>query len=197
MARRGRPPAHRGVFSFEDLLAPVPEAAVIDTSFLIEALSPAQPLHAPAQAYLERLAAAGRTLLVFNRLLELELAETAYLIALKERHKKDFKRFRHDGRARRRANRLLQGTLDAWADLLTVFDHATYDVGEVGHRVPELMTRYGLGSYDAVHAATALEAGVLAMITTDTGFANLPQTQLTIYTNAGRVPDCRRFRQRT
>jgi hypothetical protein len=36
------------------------------------------------------------------------------------------------------------------------------------------MTGYGLASYDAVHAASAIAAGAKAIVTLDTGFALLP-----------------------
>jgi predicted nucleic acid-binding protein len=139
--------------------------------------------------------AASKTVIYFNRLLELELAETLYQIALKESHPKDWVRFRHDGRARRRANRLLQGGFSAWASLLSAFNHAIFEVEEVANRVPDLMSRYGLSSYDAVHAATAIESGVGAVLTLDAGFASVPQSLIhTIYTNTARVTSCRQHR---
>jgi predicted nucleic acid-binding protein len=138
--------------------------------------------------------AAADTTLVYSRLLELELDEAVYQLALKERHPKDWKRFRHDGRARRRANRLLTGARSAWSEFLSAFDYVAYTVEEVADRVPKLMTRYGFASYDAVHAATALEAGVSAIVALDTAFAELPQSRVAIYTDASRVASCRRFR---
>lgn len=135
--------------------------------------------------------AANRTTIYFNRLLEIELAETLYQIALKENHPKDWRRYRHDGRARRRANRLLQGGGNAWAGLLSAFNHAVYELGEVANRVPDLMSRYGLASYDAIHAATAFESGIGVIATLDAGFASIPQSLLTVYTNASRVTVCR------
>ena len=142
---------------------------------------------------MERMSVAGTTL-HFNRLLNMELAEALYQIALRERHRTDWRRFRHDGRARRRANRLLQRADAAWTSLLTAFSFAVYDLAEVSGRVPGLMTAYGLGSYDAVHAATAIESGVNRIVTLDTAFASLPQSLLAVYTNASRVPTCRQRR---
>lgn len=155
---------------------------MVDTSFVVEALLPTQRHHQAAQAYLDRLAGAG-TIVVFNELLEIELAEVAYQIALKERHPKKWKRYRHDGRARRRANRLLTDVLSAWAQVLTAFDHARFDLSDVGTQVPGLMTAHGLASYDAVHAATAVVAGVSAIVTTDAGFASLPR-RVELYVDA-------------
>lgn len=71
----------------------------------MEAVIASQPLHRACQEYLIRLAAEGTTI-VFNELLEIELQEAAFQLGLKERHPKDWKRYRSDGRARPRAARL-------------------------------------------------------------------------------------------
>jgi predicted nucleic acid-binding protein len=70
------------------------------------------------------------------------------------------------------------------------------ELDEVSDDVSGIMRRHGLRSYDAVHAATALYAQVPAMLTVDTGFASMPQTSLSIYTNASRVTVCRALRNR-
>ena len=171
----------------------MPSHTVVDTSFIVEFLSPRQPHHVACRTFMELMAANGTTI-YFNRLLEIELAETLYQIALKERHRTDWKRYRHDGRARRRANRLLEAGGNAWTGLLSAFSYAAFEIGEVAGHVPDLMTRYGLASYDAIHAATAIESGIHVIVTLDTGFASLPQSLLTIYTNSSRLPDCRRWR---
>lgn len=54
-----------------------------------------------------------------------------------------------------------------------------------------LMVDYGLASYDAVHAASAITAGAEALVTTDTGFARLPASLLAIYTDRSRLASCR------
>jgi predicted nucleic acid-binding protein len=172
----------------------LPDAILVDTSFVVEVLSPKQPAHADAVAFAQALAAADTTL-VYNRLLELELDEVLYQVALKERHPRDWRRFRHDGRARRRANRLVTGSRSAWAEFLSAFGYVAYTVEEVTDRIPELMTRYGFASYDAVHAATALEAGVSAIVALDTAFAKLPASRIAIYTDSTRVANCRRYRR--
>jgi hypothetical protein len=100
---RGRPPATRQVFSFEAEETPLPAEVLLDTSYVVEALIVSQPLHTAAVNFLVRLATED-VRIRFSSLLELELAETAFQIALKENHPKDWKRFRHDGRARRRAS---------------------------------------------------------------------------------------------
>jgi len=56
------------------------------------------------------------------------------------------------------------------------------------------MTAYGLASYDAVHAASAIAAGAEAIATTDAGFALLPASLLLIYVDRSRVTSCRAMR---
>jgi predicted nucleic acid-binding protein len=58
------------------------------------------------------------------------------------------------------------------------------------------MTDYGLASYDAVHAASAIAAGAEAIVTTDTGFARLPSSLLVMYTDRSRVASSRAKRPR-
>ena len=58
------------------------------------------------------------------------------------------------------------------------------------------MTSYGLASYDAVHAASAITAGAEAIVTLDTGFALLHPSLLTVYTDRSRVASCRSKRPR-
>lgn len=185
----------RGVHSFEDDELLVPERVLVDTSFVVEALIRSQPLHRRCQDFLLRLAEAG-TELVYSRLLDAELSETAFQLALKERHPRDWRRFRHDGRVRPRAIRLLEQATQAWAAVLDAMPHMSLELGEVVHRVPGLMATYGLASYDAIHVATAIEAGVEHVVTTDVGFARVPERELTLYVDASRVARCRQVRAR-
>ena len=68
--------------------------------------------------------------------------------------------------------------MSAWEELLTAFSSAVVQVDTVYERVPELMDRHGLQSYDAVHAATAEAYGGGAIITTDAGFASVHRLTL-------------------
>jgi len=192
---RGRPPSTREVFSFEDAATPLPGEVLVDTSYVVEALVVSQPLHAAAVTFLVRLATED-VRVRFSSMLELELAETAFQLALKENHPKDWKRFRHDGRARRRASRLMTGVEDAWAQVLTYFEHERVDVEDVIGDVPRLMSTYGLASYDAVHAATALRTHPVGIVTTDVGFSALPAPNTAIFTDSSRVSRCREIRAR-
>lgn len=173
----------------------MPSEITLDTSFVVNALVAGEPHHDTASAFLEQLTAA-RSILVFNELLELEVRETAFKIPLVERFPKTWRRRRHDGRSLLRARRLVQGTMDAWDDLLSAFTYLEVQVGEVMGRVEELMGAFSLSSYDAVHVATGEYAGATTLVTTDVGFASVPEARLTIYTNASRVGPCRRIRAR-
>lgn len=195
MRPRGRPPAVRGVYSFEEDLL-IPDELVLDTSFVVEALFPSQRLHAACQAFLERIAEAGRTI-YFNRLLELELAEAVYCISLKERHgQKHWKRYRADGRARNRAARLLEDTMAAWGEVLNAVTWTRIEVEEVMPDVQQLMKLFGLKSYDAVHVATAWRADVIGVVTLDTDFARTAPDLIELYVPSSKVRGCRTIRRR-
>ncbi len=172
----------------------LPDAVVLDTSFVFEALVDGQTHHAACQDYIIRLAAHG-TELLYSTLLEIELSETAMKYSLLDRHGKRWKRMRNDGRARPRAARFMDSVLDAWSDLLKSPPHRAIAIDEVADRVPDLMTRFGLGSYDAVHAATAIHSGVHHLVTIDAGFGNLPANDITLYVDRTRVASCRRRRR--
>ncbi|HZA41387.1 MAG TPA: type II toxin-antitoxin system VapC family toxin [Actinomycetota bacterium] len=189
----GRRPLSHRIFSFEAAELILPSEITLDTSFVVNALFVGEALHEPARGFLQRLAEA-RSILVFNELLELEVRETAFRIPLVERFPDDWRRRRHDGRSLRRAHRLVRGIMDAWEDLLSAFTYLEVQVAEVMDRVEELMGTFGLSSYDAVHVATGEYAGARTLVTTDAGFASVPETRLTIYTNASRVGPCRRMR---
>jgi predicted nucleic acid-binding protein len=183
------------VLSFEDNTLLVPEAVVLDSSFVVRALLPNEPLHHRCRDYLARLADGGTTIF-FNRLLELELAETAVKLALIERYGRErWRTARLDGRARRRSSRLLEATLGAWQAALDAFDHGRVEVEVVVSDATALM-ELGLGSYDAVHAATAIHTGCRTIVATDVGFGVVPETELLIYTDARRVRDTRDRRPR-
>jgi predicted nucleic acid-binding protein len=190
---RGRRPASRSVYSFEDTALILPAEVVLDTSFIVDALLPKEELHRECREFLVRLAEGG-TVVFFSRLLELELFETTYRLALKERFKRDWRQRRLDGRARRRASRLSQVTLDAWNDVLAALNHGIVEIDEIADTVPGLMARFGLSSYDAVHVATALFLGVRNMVTLDSGFSAVPPNELQLYVNRSRVAWCRSAR---
>lgn len=141
-----------------------------------------------------RLAEADTTV-CYNRLLELEFAETAFKLAVKERHgPRGWPAKRTDGRVRRRAGRLTQELLVSWNELLDSLPHLCIELEEVSAAVPALMTEHGLASMDAAHAATADYVGAEGLVTTDAGFGHVPAERLRLYVDATRVRSCRQRR---
>src|SRR5690242_6321243 len=126
----GRPPAPRGVHSFEGMVVPPPQL-VLDTSFVAEALIATQPRHSECHAFLEYVTQTGSRV-HFNRLLELELWEAAYRVALKELHpRKRVRNSRHERRALRRAKAVRDDVETAWREVLVLIDSVTVELGEV------------------------------------------------------------------
>lgn len=191
----GRRPLTRGVFAIEEQELLLPDPIALDTSFVVEALIATQPLHGVCSAFLTRIADSGVSITT-SELLPAELAEAAFAIALKERWRGQWRRHRTDGRSRPRAGRLLNDTLERYNTLLSSVDHFPIPLRRVTSPAAVLMTDYGIASYDAVHAASAIAAGAEAIVTLDTGFALLPSARLAIYTDRSRVASCRQKRPR-
>jgi predicted nucleic acid-binding protein len=190
----GRRPATRGIFAIEDHEFLLPNPIALDTSFVVEALIATQPRHPACNAFLTQIVD-RRLSVVTCELLRIELAEAAFAIALKERWAGQWRRHRTDGRARRRAARILADTLHSYDDMLGTVTHVSVRLERVVDTATTLMGEYGLASYDAVHAASAIGAGAEAIATTDTGFALLPSALLSIYTDGSRVASCRSKRR--
>lgn len=199
MTPLGRPPLTRGVFSYEDPVVALPAQVTLDTSFAASALISGEDGHDASRTYLARLIAEG-SVIYFSRLLELELREVAFKTPLVETYRGRWRRHRHDGRSMPRARKLLQQTMDSWAEILDAADHLAIEVDEIADRVDDLMCRDGLSSYDAVHAATALYTATAgspaAIVTRDLDYALAPEAELTVYTNEGRVRRSRSTRSR-
>jgi predicted nucleic acid-binding protein len=167
---------------------------VLDTSFIVNALVRTEPHHSEAAAFVLQLVAQESTL-YYNRLVEIELAETAFKIAVKEQHgAKAWPAKRHDGRIRRRAGRLTNQLLAEWRELLSTSPSACVELHEVSDAVVDLMTRSGLASMDAAHAATAMYVGADGLVTTDAGFGAVVANDLTLYVDKTRVRSARRRR---
>lgn len=190
-----RPTLARGVFAIEQEQLALPDPLALDTSFVVEALLATQPLHATCSAFIARIVESG-VAVVTSDLLAVELAETAFAIALKERWGGRWRGHRIDGRSRRPGTRLLNHTVTRYDALLSPVNHLPIPVRRVAVHARALMTGYGLASYDAVHAASAIAAGAKAIVTLDTGFALLPSAQLAIYTDRSRLASCRAKRSR-
>lgn len=197
MPTRGRPPLPRGVVAFDDEDWQPPATALLDTNIVAEALLPNEPEHAECAAVLHRLADAGSTV-VFSRLLEVELWEVIFNLALRERHpRKDLRHVRYDSRVRKRAARLLAQAHTGWEELLDTLSWLRVEIDEIASEVPELMQTYGFQSYDAVHAATLLDGECTDFITRDGGFAVLPPTAATLHTTRARLTQTRARRRRS
>jgi predicted nucleic acid-binding protein len=126
-------------------------------------------------------------------LLETELCQVAFRLALVERWgRKAWKQARWDGRARRRAGRLLDDALVSWHRLRDAFDWRRVALDHVADAVPSLVAAHGLDSYDAVHVATARLLGIDDVLTLDRGFAAVPDLQ--IHTTRTRLASFRRLR---
>jgi predicted nucleic acid-binding protein len=195
MTPRGRRPTTRGVFAIEEPELLLRDPIALDTSFVVEALLATQPLHGVCSTFLSRIDASGVSIATSD-LLPVELAEAAFAIALKERWGSRWRGHRADGRVRRRATRFLNEAISRYEALLDRADHILVPLSDTTTEARNLMTGYGLASYDSVHAASAIAAGAEAIVTLDTGFALLPASMLTIYTDRSRLASCRSKRPR-
>jgi predicted nucleic acid-binding protein len=192
---RGRPAATRAVHSFEEVFPP--DELVLDTSFVFDALVSGEPRHEACREFLARIAEAG-SVVYFNRLLEAELWELAYKAAIKERHRKgDWKKLRLDGRYRVPAKALQEEVESAWRDALKGLSWVEIEMREAAPWVPAVMADWGLSSFDAFHAATAVYADVEAIVTLDAHFGQVPPAYVDLYVPANRVAPCRQRRARS
>jgi predicted nucleic acid-binding protein len=182
--------ATRGIFAIEEPELVLRDRVALDTSFVVEALIATQPLHNPCSVFLNRLDESGASI-VASELLAVELAEAVFAIVLKERWGRRWRGHRTDGRVRRRATRSLNDAISRYEKLLLGVDHFAVPLGDVESAARSLMTKYGIASYDAVHAASAIAAGAEAIVTIDTAFALLPPLLLTVYTDRSRLAACR------
>jgi predicted nucleic acid-binding protein len=190
----GRLPAPtRGVFAIEDQQLLLPDPIALDTSFVVNALLATQPLHPACSALLTRIFDSSVSV-VTSDLLRVELAETAFAIALKGRWGRTWRAHRTDGRSRRPATHLLNDTISRYDKMFRALTHISIRLDRVTDATTILMSDYGLASYDATHAASAIAAGAKAIVTLDTGFALLPASLLTIYTDRSRLASCRQKR---
>lgn len=119
---RGRRPATHGVFAIEDVELILPSVLAFDTSFVVEVLIETQPLHPVCSGFVERLIEADVTI-VTSDLLDVELAEAAFAIALKRRWQGRWRHHRGDGRARRPARSLLLEVTSRYETLLSSLAH--------------------------------------------------------------------------
>jgi predicted nucleic acid-binding protein len=191
----GRRRVPHNVFAIEDEQLALPDPIALDTSFVVEALLPTEPLHGVCDAFLKRIFDSGVSV-VTSDLLRVELAEATFANAMKERWAGKWRARRTDGRSRPRAARLMNDTISRYQALLAPVDHIPVPLDDVTTAAATFMSDYGIASYDAAHAASAIAAGAETMVTTDTGFALMPASLLTVYTDRSRLASCRKKRAR-
>jgi predicted nucleic acid-binding protein len=163
-----------------------PEAVVIDTNIVAEMLLSDEPEHSARETVIRRLAGAG-SMVVFSRLLEMELWEVIFNHALRRAlPRRDRRLGRFERRSRQAAIASLDRATRLWEDLLEELAWDCVELDEVADAVPDLMRAYGLQSYDAVHAATLVTSGVTDMVTRDAGFAVLMPEDATLHTTRRR-----------
>ena len=181
-----------GVF---DLGVEMPDVLVLDTSAISVMLFEDQETHPDYTTFLAR-AVAENTVLVYCELLDLELAQVCMKEA-RRLHSGRRDRFVPAGRA------LIRETFARWRALYSATDSHRIPIGVpaqhdiVGSSVRDaafrLIDLYGIDSYDATHAATAV-LHAAPLLCADTGFAHLPQDLLTLITDSGLATKCRAIR---
>jgi len=168
---------------------------VIDTNVVVEIMLSNEPEHSACDAVLRQLGDSG-SMVVFNRLLELELWEVIFNQALRDAMPGRDRRLRRFERAQRRsAVAALERAKQLWVELLDDLTWDCVEVEEVADAVPDLMRAYGLQSYDAVHAATLFASGITDMVTRDAGFAVLMPEDATLHTTRRRLARTRARRR--
>lgn len=171
-----------------------PASLVLDTSVVAEAVLESEPEHRACDELFQRLAA-RHTMIVFNRLLEMELWEVVFNHALHAHvPRKDRRHARFADPGRTTAAAALDRARLLWEQLLDGLAWQCVELDEVADAVPDLMRSYGLQSYDAVHAATLLASGVTDIVTRDAGFAVLLPEDATVHTTQARLARTRRRR---
>jgi len=174
-----------------------PDAVVVDTNVVAEALLRHEPEHDACDELVRRLVQA-RTVVIFSRLLEAELWEVVFNHALRTHTgRRDIRHSRYRRDARHAASLMLDRAIRDWKEMLDALDWQCVELHQVADAVPDLIRAYGLQSYDAVHAATLLTSGVTDMVTRDAGFAVLMPEDATLHTTRRRLSRTRARRRDT
>ena len=166
-------PTSRGIEAFAGLPA-LPRRIALDTSLVLEALIESETHHVECAAFLERLADEQVEVCV-SELLLIELAHASVRVA------------RRQGLNPRG---LVEDVLGRWNLTTSALSMLEVPVGLVSDVAVQYVMDYGVLSYDAVHAASAVLLAA-AMAALDGDFARLPQGILTILTVRDRVDELR------
>lgn len=106
-----------GVITLDDLPIDARSRVLVDTTVILDALLPSQRSHAAADGLLQRVVAAGATIVV-SRLVDLELPQAASYIA-GQQALGDRRAGLRDGRVRRRAARIARTAGERWETYLS------------------------------------------------------------------------------
>jgi predicted nucleic acid-binding protein len=135
----------------------VPGIVVVDTSAAVEVLIADASAHGIYVALFEAIRVSGAAL-AYNELLEAELIEAAFTWDVRRMAARDWRRERRDMQLARPMAR--EATiLDEWEAFVGDFGALRVPLHTVTRRACQLLSVTGLGSYDAVHAATAEHLG--------------------------------------
>ncbi len=179
-----------------DLSIDPPEVVVLDTSAVCRVLFEDGAGHVDYREFLARAVGAGTTL-AYCEMLDLELAQ-ACVKAARRQHHGDRSRSVVAGRD------LIREVFGRWRAIIGETDSRRVPIGPlerhdaVGSPVRDaafhLIERYGLDSYDATHAATAILLGA-PLLCADRGFAQVPEELLTLITDRSGARSFRRVRE--
>lgn len=171
---------------------PAVDAVYLDTSVVGTAMIPAIPHHQACDRFVAELVE-RETLVVFSYLLRLEFAQFWYQLPRSPYLDADTVRMFRLGAWDRNT-----GVRERWmaegVSRFAVFPFRFRRVIEVPLDVPtwsagvELMGRYRLRSQDALHAATALSAGIVNLASVDDDFRRVPNLRLHLLRDTPAAP---------
>lgn len=161
------------VFPMEDV-ARMPAAVVLERSFVVAALERSAPGHDSAAGFLERMVLADTTLF-FNDVLELQLQDAAFDLALRE--------VRLTGtRSEASVSELARAMLARWQALIALTDAVYVELTPLLEDVMYYRERFGLPALDSVQAAMVMASGADGIVTVDQSFGEIDPSLLPIFT---------------
>jgi len=174
---------------------PLPEIIYFDTSFVIKVLIDGQSHFIQCREFIELLKK-KQPIVVFSNLLRMELWHTRLIIVFqnleKERHINFANCLKKYPNAPREFYSEISGVNKLFNELLQNFKNwAEIPVEDkIINLALELIHKYNLDSYDAVHIATMLNWGIKDIVVFDQHIEDI--TDLNIWTNSG----LKRYRKR-
>ncbi len=150
---------------------------VVDTSAAIEILVPEAVCHNQYTRMLQVVRAAGIKV-VASELIEPELVEAAYTWDARRVYPRTWRVLRQRGELNRPHARELTILTD-WRRLLSAGLHTVIPIADVIDESVQIVHDTGIGSYDAVHLATAARVGA-ALMTHDRGMIAVAPREMQI-----------------